>query len=308
MENKGNSKPVYKTIWFWVLITFAILIFLVGTIGSLELSKVESNNSNVLNNEENVLQNIDESNNISINQVKEDLGLNGYGIVMMIFVCIFCSCIFIGVRVASPKKHTKKIDKILLEKYKFNITKSVGDYIYLDEKNQRWAIPNVSFWGNLKSIRIHKYSDIVNFELLEDGNSIITGGTGKALAGGLLFGRVGAIVGGTTANKAVQSVCSNFRVKITLNNLKIPVEYITLIKTMNVQKNTGLYKSYFKIAQEIISILEVICKNNDKDIVSNMSNKENNSSADEILKFKQLLDQGIITQEEFDKKKQELLK
>ncbi|WP_314320987.1 MULTISPECIES: SHOCT domain-containing protein [Fusobacterium] len=31
------------------------------------------------------------------------------------------------------------------------------------------------------------------------------------------------------------------------------------------------------------------------------------SAADEILKFKNLLDQGIITQEEFDKKKKELL-
>ena len=32
------------------------------------------------------------------------------------------------------------------------------------------------------------------------------------------------------------------------------------------------------------------------------------SNAEEIMKFKQLLDNGIITQEEFEKKKQELLK
>mgnify|MGYP000205362915 FL=1 len=31
------------------------------------------------------------------------------------------------------------------------------------------------------------------------------------------------------------------------------------------------------------------------------------SAADEILKFKNLLDAGIITQEEFEKKKQQLL-
>lgn len=34
----------------------------------------------------------------------------------------------------------------------------------------------------------------------------------------------------------------------------------------------------------------------------------NNSNADEIMKYKQLLDNGAITQEEYDKKKQELLK
>ena len=51
--------------------------------------------------------------------------------------------------------------------------------------------------------------------------------------------------------------------------------------------------------------------------INQAKNKTNNSAftmatnqistADEILKFKSLLDQGIITQEEFDKKKKELL-
>lgn len=38
-----------------------------------------------------------------------------------------------------------------------------------------------------------------------------------------------------------------------------------------------------------------------------METNNNNSTADEILKFKSLLDSGVITQEEFDKKKGELL-
>lgn len=40
----------------------------------------------------------------------------------------------------------------------------------------------------------------------------------------------------------------------------------------------------------------------------NLSNNYKISNADEIIKFKQLLDNGVITQEEFEKKKQELLK
>ena len=49
----------------------------------------------------------------------------------------------------------------------------------------------------------------------------------------------------------------------------------------------------------------------EKTINSNKQEKEsrnNISNADEIMKFKKLLDDGIITQEEFKKKKQELLK
>jgi len=34
---------------------------------------------------------------------------------------------------------------------------------------------------------------------------------------------------------------------------------------------------------------------------------DNNSQADEILKFKNLMDQGIITEEEFQAKKKQLL-
>ncbi len=43
------------------------------------------------------------------------------------------------------------------------------------------------------------------------------------------------------------------------------------------------------------------CKNKNVNII-------NTSNADEILKFKKLLDESIITQEEFERKKQELLK
>ena len=45
-----------------------------------------------------------------------------------------------------------------------------------------------------------------------------------------------------------------------------------------------------------------------KTINSNWKDKANNSSqADEILKFKNLLDQGIISEEEFETKKKQLL-
>lgn len=47
------------------------------------------------------------------------------------------------------------------------------------------------------------------------------------------------------------------------------------------------------------------------DILFELKNKKNSSAAvsvaDEMLKFKQLLDMGIITQEEFERKKRELL-
>lgn len=60
-----------------------------------------------------------------------------------------------------------------------------------------------------------------------------------------------------------------------------------------------------KTAEELIKKINQIQLENNSQTTQTISNI---STADEILKFKQLLDEGIITKDEFEKKKQELLK
>lgn len=57
--------------------------------------------------------------------------------------------------------------------------------------------------------------------------------------------------------------------------------------------------------QEWVSILEFICKEASKnnDSVTSAIQHDSLSQADEILKFKNLLDAGIITQKKFEMKK-----
>ena len=40
---------------------------------------------------------------------------------------------------------------------------------------------------------VFQYDQIISFDLIENGNSIISGGTGRAVAGGILFGEVGVL-------------------------------------------------------------------------------------------------------------------
>lgn len=58
-------------------------------------------------------------------------------------------------------------------------------------------------------------------------------------------------------------------------------------------------------ATEIKDYIEKIILSRDNK--SNISKKDNFSAADEILKLKQLVDMGILTQAEFDAKKKQLL-
>ena len=58
---------------------------------------------------------------------------------------------------------------------------------------------------------------------------------------------------------------------------------------------------------KIINIDFTSTDNNIKEMDNIYTNKNAFSTADEILKFKQLLDLGVINQEEFDTQKRQLL-
>lgn len=184
-------------------------------------------------------------------------------------------------------------------------TKKIGNYIYLDEVNKRFTIPQGLFVKKINQQKIYNYNDIIDFEIIEDESTVSKGGVGRAIIGGTLFGEIGAIVGGKIGHKYKQT-CTNLKIKITLNSINNPVEYITFINT-ETKKDSILYKNSINIAQEIISILQVICENNKNINMSQQLNSPSVSNIDEIKKYKDLLDCGAITEDEFQIKKKELL-
>jgi hypothetical protein len=192
------------------------------------------------------------------------------------------------------KEHLEEIEA-------FSPTKVIGNFIQFDDINKKIAIPKTSLTGKIRDMQIFDYSSIVEFELLEDGNSLDKGGVGRAIVGGALFGGVGAVVGATTGHKK-KNTCSKLQIKITLNNMNTPVVYINFIQN-ETRKDGMIYKLTYPKAQEALSVLNIITQSEKQENPS----FDNISAADEILKFKQLLDAGIITEEEFNLKRKQLL-
>ncbi len=197
---------------------------------------------------------------------------------------------------------TEKREEHEAEVEAFSATKEIGKFIQFDDVNKKFAVPKTSLTGKIRDMKIFDYSSIVEYELLEDGNSIEKGGVGRAIVGGALFGGVGAVVGAATGHKH-KSTCSKLQIKITLNDISTPVVYVNFIEA-ETKKNGILYKTVYPLAQEALSVLSIITKSQEQ---TTPSGAEGFSEADEILKFKELLDEGIITQEEFDLKKKQLL-
>lgn len=62
-----------------------------------------------------------------------------------------------------------------------------------------------------------------------------------------------------------------------------------------------------ELAENVYNHIRTLIEENKKNMSTIINQFQSFSSADELRKFKQLLDDGIITQEEFDEKKKQLL-
>lgn len=154
---------------------------------------------------------------------------------------------------------------------------------------------------------LFRHEELAHFELLEDGNSVASGGLGRAAVGGILFGGVGAVVGAVTGGKITKKVLTSLEVVIILNNpyrKKITVNCKGMDKS--VKSGSMMYKQYMQEAHNLMMFLHGI-KARANATSSFRESSTAASSADELLKFKNLLDMGVITEEEFAIKKKQLL-
>ena len=135
------------------------------------------------------------------------------------------------------------------------------------------------------------------------------GRTGRSLVGGVLLGPVGAIAGssgkrkGTIDTTAVTTNIENEKdSKAKLVFKSVETNEITEITIVNNSKKNAEILSFFQNVNPNLSNSESVESSTVADI-----NQIEKSATEQLKEFKELLDLGIITQEEFDKKKKDLL-
>lgn len=165
---------------------------------------------------------------------------------------------------------------------------------------------NVSKGLFKKELKTVRYNQIISYELIEDGTTSYSGGLGRAAVGALTFGAAGAIVGGITGKKKQKSKCSSLSVNITLRDDETTSLNIPFIVS-ETKVGSIMYTTLKQSAAELVKALEVAVDIAERDNNQTTVVMEQTSAADEIRKFKQLLDDGIISEEEFDEKKKQLL-
>jgi hypothetical protein len=209
-----------------------------------------------------------------------------------------------AIPVERTKNRIKRVEENTNTLAGFTATKKVGNFLTLDENKKQWLIPGK--FGGTKKSWVFNFSDIKEFELLENGGSVGSGGLGRAVAGGILLGGVGAVVGGLSGGRS--SVVNNLQVKITTKDIDRPAVYIKLISGgASFKTNSFTYKQLFKKAQDVMSTLSVIV-DGEKELTADSNKTITNDRIKELREYKQLLDDGIITDSEFETKKKQLLR
>ena len=218
----------------------------------------------------------------------------GYAIFAIIIVAVIIVFLILG-SVNNPLDNEMGKLQNWLDKNNFKITASFRS-VMVDENTKRWAV------YKSEQSPIYDFKDIIKVELDENGNKYVSqNGVLRAVVGSAVFGGVGAIVGATTATKS--HTINSLNVIVYTSRISYPVITIPLIISP-VSDSSALYLRNRADAIKFMGMLNAIAVQNEPAKAENVSAISN---ADELAKYKRLLDEGAISEEEYKEVKSKIL-
>lgn len=140
--------------------------------------------------------------------------------------------------------------------------------IIVDDKNNMICL----MYNYLQKSDVYKADDIIEVEIIEDGNSIIKTSRGDQLGGALVgaafAGGVGAIIGGLSAKGLQYDTVTQISLKIIVNNIKNPVVIINFLlvgrNKEGIKKTSQQYKKANKAVVHWHGVLSVLIRRADE--------------------------------------------
>ena len=158
--------------------------------------------------------------------------------------------------------------------------------------------------------KTYNFSDLMNYEVYENGKSQVKGRAGSALIGGAFFGLGGLIVG-SSMSRNINEKCNQLKLIIRLKDFECPEIVITYVDNFDCDKNDSIYKDMKNNIQSVCSMLEYILNEKTLEQSSVVKQTEKNpiqtSNKEQLQKLKEMLDSGLITQEDYEQKKKQIL-
>lgn len=249
---------------------FLVIIIFFGVRAA--VNKKESQEARITLKEEDFTKEIDKIEKLTANEAKEKLGCKDWSVLSPDLI---------------QMKYIGGIDDLDAKVYLKSIICLKGLELIFQEMRYGLLSGNIKYWT------VENKREIIGTK----SKSVV----GRALAGGLLFGPVGAIIGGLTGIG---------KKNITLNNIE---NVITFSYQEEDKERIILFSCRDKYLKKIFNSLKESTfgdkfKNPSELLPDKQTDTKNEFSvADELKKLKELLHEGILTDEEFEKQKEKLL-
>ena len=234
------------------------------------------------------------------------------GVVSLVYYCFYRKIYSVPrkwIKTEDEDKGINEVEKILSNK-NFKTSKSIISkqkksikQLRVDTEHNQIAICNVFPYSYVTYIN---FSDIIECEIIEDSNTIMKGGVGRAVVGGALAGGVGAIVGSTT--RSSKNVVNSLQIRIVTSNIRNSLFNINLISE-ETNKEDLEYKNAMQFANNVYATIQAIINENNKskNQKEDIQEQNNTTGLEQLEKLAQLKEKGIITQEEFEESKKKIL-
>jgi hypothetical protein len=238
-------------------------------------------------------------------------------IVVLVVVFIIGSFVFYLLK---GKLILEGIEKALSSLHDFSASQKIMSFDFksgLAVDEQRKKVCLISVKKQVVKVRVISHSDLVSCELFEDGTTItktvrssqIVG----ALIGGVVAGGVGAIIGGLSGKTATAGKVKRIDLRLIVNDTKNPLHDINFINLTNseLSKDSPAYQKIMQEARHWHGLIEVLIKKADSEDRARTSQEmpamPPRSIADELKKFVDLRQSGVLSPDEFQQQKLKLL-
>lgn len=236
---------------------------------------------------------------------------------IIVLVIIFIICLVVSIINQNSRK--EHLNSILRRNDNFSASFTVENhesrYLFCVDDNRK----KILYIIEEDSVEhLLNFENIISVEIIEDSNITFTKSStrtiGGGIVGGLIGGREGAIIGGLSGDSKGEREVLEVKVRLLLRNYSVPSIYIECLRNEGLEHNSNdlIYKCAIEEARKISDKLSVIIDLVDREeraqqIESIGKQTSNTSIADELEKLHSLKDKGVISEDEYNKLKNNLL-
>ena len=175
--------------------------------------------------------------------------------------------------------------------------------LLIDDKNKQFIY---QFGENFSKTFL--FSDIISYDVYENGVSKVQGRVGSALIGAAFFG-IGGLIIGSNMSRKIKETCTELKLIVHLSNLDCPQLVLRFAHNVNWDKSSAVYQNACAHLHRVCSIFEYMINSKTLEESSATVKKVKNekSNKEKLQELKELFDEGLITEEEFTSAKKQIL-